>query len=50
MKPVATRAGIPPMRSSSASAPENCWQKPIRASNRKPSSVAAAGGGVSEYA
>ena len=26
VKPVATRAGIPPMRSSSAIAPEKCWQ------------------------
>jgi hypothetical protein len=25
-KPVATRAGTPPIRSSSAIAPENCWQ------------------------
>ena len=26
LKPVATRAGTPPMRSSSAMAPEKCWQ------------------------
>ena len=48
MKPVATRAGTPPIRSSSASAPENCWQKPIFESNRKPSSVSEARGGCSE--
>ena len=47
-KPVATRAGTPPMRSSSASAPENCWQKPILESNRKPGRVADSAGGVSE--
>ena len=26
VKPEATRAGTPPIRSSSAIAPENCWQ------------------------
>ena len=26
VNPVTTRAGTPPMRSSSAIAPENCWQ------------------------
>ena len=48
VKPAATRAGTPPMRSSSAIAPLYCWQKPTFASNRKPSSVRAARGGVSE--
>src|SRR5215213_9778844 len=42
VKPVATRAGTPPIRSSSASAPEYCWQNPIFESNRKPSSVSEA--------
>ena len=48
VNPVATRAGMPAIRSSSASAPEYCWQKPILESNRKPSSVSDSGGGRSE--
>ena len=48
VKPAATRAGTPPMRSSSAIAPLYCWQKPTLASKRKPSSVLGARGGVSE--
>jgi hypothetical protein len=48
VKPAATRAGTPPIRSRSAMAPENCWQYPVRSSKRKVSSGTSTCGGDSE--
>ena len=47
LKPVATRAGTPPMRSNIAIAPAKCWQYPSLVSLMNASSGASPGlGGV----